>query len=45
MKASEFKKRCESLEKLGWWLADYQPQNKYAVYTNGTSSVTIGANK
>jgi hypothetical protein len=42
MTKKQFEEKCSKLEADGWWLVEYQPENKYAVYTNGYDKKTVG---
>ena len=45
MTKKEFKAECESLEKAGWTLLDYEPERKYAKYQRNLSTREIGSLK
>lgn len=45
MTKKQFKEECEKLEKSGWTLVEYEPENKYAKYTRNLSTAIVGKQK
>lgn len=45
MTKKQFKTECEELEKQGYSLIEFEPENKYAVYTLNGRTRTIGIRK
>lgn len=45
MTKKQFKTECEELEKQGYSLVEFEPYNKFAVYTRNGNVRTIGVKK
>jgi hypothetical protein len=42
MTKKQFEDQCSKLEADGWFLVEYQPEKKFAVYANGYDKKTVG---